>query len=224
MRQVEENKKRFSRIVLSHFSAVQRFAFSLCKNRFDTDDLVSETFLKAFENFDRVRDESKIKQWLFRILNNQFISNYRSRKMVVEIEGSQKGAMHDDMEDFSLFEAIAKSDFVEVGNPEKLFISNLTQNQIAQAISELPGEFRETLMLCDIEEFAYAEISVILKIPIGTVRSRISRARNMLQKKLWLQAQELGIKPSKLPKEKAGYTCTCGKDEESHHPIQETIF
>ena len=63
------------------------------------------------------------------------------------------------------------------------------------------------------EDFSYAEISVILKVPVGTVRSRISRARTILQKKLWLQAQELGIRTSKAPKQKEGYVCTCGKEE-----------
>ncbi|HLF65662.1 MAG TPA: RNA polymerase sigma factor [Saprospiraceae bacterium] len=217
MNQTEEKKKRFSGVVLIHFSAVKRFAFSLCRSNFDADDLVSETFMKAFENFNRVRDESKIKQWLFRILNNQFISNYRHRKRIAEIESIPGEDMQDDVDGFSLFEAIAKSDFVEKGNPEKQFISNLTQIQIDKAINELPGEFRDALVLCDIEEFTYAEISLILQVPIGTVRSRISRARSLLQKKLWLQALEHGIISSRKTRLKPEYTCTCGKDETKIH-------
>jgi len=206
--------------VLNHFSALNRFALSLCNNKFDADDLVSETILKAYENFGRVKDESKIKQWLFRILNNQFISNYRSRKKFVEVESEDNEYKNDNIESFSLFEAIAKSDYVEEGNPEKQFISELTQHQITNAITELPEEFRAALILCDMEDFSYAEISEILKVPIGTVRSRISRARKILQKKLWLQARELGIKTSKTPKEKTEYTCTCGKEE---NEIQQSI-
>ncbi|MBI5914544.1 MAG: RNA polymerase sigma factor [Bacteroidetes bacterium] len=213
MNQKENKKKKFSTIVLKHFSALKRFAASLCKNNFDADDLVSETILKAYENFVRVKDESKIKQWLFRILNNQFISNYRSRKNFVEIASHENEYSHGNLGTFSLFEAIAKSDFVEAGNPEKKFISKLTQKQIEKAVGELPEEFRAALILCDMEDFSYAEISQILKAPIGTVRSRIARARKILQKKLWLQAQELGIKASKNPKEKTGYTCTCGEEE-----------
>jgi RNA polymerase sigma-70 factor (ECF subfamily) len=210
---LEEKKFKFSKIVLEHFSALKRFAFSLCKNSYDADDLVSETILKAFENHARVKDETKVKQWLFRILYNQYISNYRSRKKFVEVEINDNEYLGDYSESFSLFEAIAKSNFVEEGNPEKAFISKLTQYQIETAVGELPEEFRAALILCDMEDFAYAKISLILNIPIGTVRSRISRARTILQKKLWLQAQELGIKTAKTPKEKTDYTCTCGKEE-----------
>ena len=220
MNHTEDKKKKFTTIVLKHFSALKRFAFSLCKNEFDADDLVSETILKAYENFVRIKDESKIKQWLFRILNNQFISNYRSRKKIVMIENRQNENSNHDLKTFSLFEAVAKSDFVEEGNPEKKFISKLTQKQIENAVSELPEQFRVALMLCDMEDFSYTEISQILKVPIGTVRSRIARARNILQKKLWLQARELGIKISKTPKQKVEYTCTCGKEEnEINHTI-----
>jgi len=213
MDQTEDKKKRFSNIVLKHFSALNRFAFSLCKNNFDADDLVLETILKAYENFTRLKDESKTKQWLFRILNNQFISNCRSRKFFVAIESPGNENRNDHLETFSLFEALATSDFVDEGNPEKKFISTLTLQQIKKAICELPGEFRGALMLCDIEDFSYAEISGILKIPIGTVRSRIARARTILQKKLWLHAKELGIKKTKTIEVKKEHICTCGKEE-----------
>jgi len=213
MNQTEIKKKTFSKIVLAQVGALNRFAFSLCKNNFDADDLVSETILRAFENFSRLKDESKTKQWLFRILNNQFISNYRSRKRFVEIENREHENHNHDLENFSLFEAIAKSNFVAEGNPEKQFISKLTKTQIEKAVSELPEEFRAALMLCDMEEFSYAEISVILKVPIGTVRSRIARARIILQKKLWIHAKELGIKKTKTVQVKKEYTCTCGEEE-----------
>jgi RNA polymerase sigma-70 factor (ECF subfamily) len=160
-----------------------------------------------------LKDESKTKQWLFRILNNQFISNYRSRKNFVEIESRENENRNHDLETFSLFEAIAKSNFVAEGNPEKKFISKLTQHDIQHAIDELPLEFKQALILCDMDEFSYAEISVILKVPIGTVRSRIARARIILQKKLWLHAKELGIKKAKSGPVKAEYTCTCGEEE-----------
>jgi len=192
---------------------LERFAVSLCRNSFDADDLVSETLLKAFENFNRVRDEGKIKQWLFRILKNVFITYCRKQKNTLLIEGILENESSLEPGDFSLFESIARSNYVENGNPEKRFISILTSDQIDQAIHELPIDFREALILCDVEDFSYAEISEILKVPIGTVRSRIARARNILQKKLWLQAHELGIKSSAVPKIKADYTCTCGEEK-----------
>lgn len=213
MDKTENKKKAFSKIVLAQVTALNHFAVSLCKNNFDADDLVSETMLKAFENFSHLKDESKVKQWLFRILNNQFINNYRSRKNFVELGGRVNENNDHGMETFSLFEALAKTDFVAEGNPEKKFISKITQVQIEKSISELPEEFRAALILCDAEGFSYAEISDILKVPVGTVRSRIARARIILQKKLWIQAQELGIRTTKKPKEKTGYVCTCGKEE-----------
>jgi RNA polymerase sigma-70 factor, ECF subfamily len=219
MNQTEIKKKIFLKIVLAEVGTLHRFAFSLCKNNFDADDLVSETILKAFENFTRLKDESKTKQWLFRILNNQFISNYRCRKKFVEIENREHENHDNYLESFSLFEAIAKSNFVAEGNPEKQFISKLTLTQIEKAVGELPVEFRAALILCDIEDFSYAEISKILKVPIGTVRSRIARGRIILQKKLWIYAKELGIKKSKMVQPKAEYTCTCGKEEQEGSTI-----
>ena len=213
MNQPELKKKRFSKVVLTEVGALKRFAFSLCKSNYDADDLVSETILKAYENISRLKDESKTKQWLFRILNNQFISNYRSQKKFVEIESKKNENHHPDMEDFSLFEAIAKSDFVAEGNPEKQFISKITQTQIEKAVNELSEEFRAALVLCDVEDFSYDEISKILKVPIGTVRSRIARARIILQKKLWIHARELGIRKVKTMQVKKEYTCTCGEEE-----------
>lgn len=213
MTKAEIKKKAFSKIVLAEVGALNRFAFSLCRNNFDADDLVSETIVKAFENFSKLKDEGKTKQWLFRILNNLFISNYRSRKNFVEIDSGENESSNDDLEAFSLFEAIAKSNFVAEGNPEKQFISKFTLAQIEKAVSALPEEFRAALMLCDMEDFSYAEISEILKVPIGTVRSRIARARIILQKKLWIHAKELGIKKAKSIQPKAEYTCTCGEEE-----------
>nr|MDQ3099760.1 sigma-70 family RNA polymerase sigma factor [Bacteroidota bacterium] len=198
--------------VRSHQVVHRFFELPLCKNNFDADDLVSETILQAFENFHKLKDESKAKQWLFRILHNQFISNYRSRKDLIQIE-SKANEQNQGLDNFSLFEAIAKSDFVADGNPEKKFISKLTQHNIQHAIDELPEEFRAALVLCDMEEFSYSEIAQILKIPIGTVRSRIARARINLQKKLWVHAKELGIKTSKHVQVKAEYVCACGEEE-----------
>ncbi len=207
-----DDKNSLTSIVLSHAAGLKRFAFSLCKNENDSEDLVAETVLKAFENFHRLKDRSKIKSWLFRILNNHFISIYRSKKKFVDLD-FYTGNNSDEEYPFSLFEEIARSNFVDEGNPEKKFISELTQQDINQAIRNLPDEFKQTLVLRDIEDFSYTEIAVITKVPIGTVRSRIARARSILQKKLWIHAQELGIKKSKESKIKSDYTCTCGTEE-----------
>ncbi len=208
----KKNKAVFTRLVLTHLTALKRFALSLCKNESDADDLVSDTVLKAFEKFHALREPGKVKQWLFRILNNQFISNCRARKKFVAIPREQ-GSPVRDPEGFSLFESLATSNFVEQGNPEKKFISKLTMADIEYAVKALPDEFRTALMLCDLEEFSYKEIAKTLAIPVGTVRSRIARARIILQRKLWAHALELGIIKGKYEVVKKKYTCPCGKVE-----------
>src|SRR5688500_15882762 len=146
-------KKRFSELVVNHLSALNRFALSLCKNEFDANDLVSETIVKAFENFDKLMDESKMKSWLFKILSNQFITDFRIRKRLPEIKLSEIHSPSEEAESFSLFEELSQSDFIASGDPEISFISGLTQIQIEQALKELPDEFRTTLELCDVEDF-----------------------------------------------------------------------
>jgi RNA polymerase sigma-70 factor, ECF subfamily len=205
---MSENDKIFIELMLLHSAGLRRFALYLCRNDFDADDIVAETIAKAYESFSSLKETLKSKQWLFRILNNTFINYYRMRKKTAGISVS------DDDDSFSLFDALASSTFTD-NNPEKEYILRITTDQISEAINELPAEFRTALSLCDVEEFSYKEIADILKVPVGTVRSRISRARTILQKKLWSQAQEMGIKyKPKKDKNDPDYICTCGNEEE----------
>jgi RNA polymerase sigma-70 factor, ECF subfamily len=208
---MNEQDKTFSEIAIKYAGALRRFALSLCRNDFDADDLVSETIIKAYENLRSLKDRNKVRQWLFRILHNEFISNCRSRKKFSDIPYRNS---EDGIDNFSLFEALESSTLTSYGDPEKSFISMLTNEKILSAIDSLQDEFRAAIELCDVESFSYSEIAVILKVPIGTVRSRISRARIILQKKLWLEAEELGIKAAKNRKKKKDHICTCGKEEE----------
>jgi len=209
---VRDSKERFSQIALEHFHALRRYAASLCKNDFDADDLVSETLLKGYQHFSKLRNTSKAKSWLFSILHNQFINEYRYRKHFIAIENDPGES---EEPDFSLFESLSKSDYVANGNPETRFLQSLTNIEIETAIEQLPTDYKAAFILCDMEDFTYAEIATMLSIPVGTVRSRIARARSILQKQLWQQAKEMGIKTSKSPKDKPEYTCTCGKEEDT---------
>ena len=191
--------------VLANISALHRFAFSLCQSRQEAEELVAETVVKAFEKREQLREEEKIKQWLFRILNNVFISNYRKAKDHRKIDFPNIGNLS-----FSLFEQVGTSSFTDGGTPEKSFINKITKEKIHHAINELPEEFRTTLVLCDVEEFSYAAIAAITQVAIGTVRSRVARSRSLLQKKLWMYAGELGITAKKKEKE---HVCTCGEEE-----------
>lgn len=201
----ELSKEILTEEVLQNISALQRFAFSLCQSKHEAEELVSETVVKAFENRRQLKQEEKIRQWLFSILNNVFISSYRKAKnrQTVKLPGLSDLS-------FSLFEQVGASTFMDGGTPEKTFIHKITREKIHEAIDELPEEFRITLVLCDVDGFSYAEIASITNVAIGTVRSRIARARNLLQKKLWFYAGELGIKASGKVKE---HICTCGEEE-----------
>jgi RNA polymerase sigma-70 factor (ECF subfamily) len=201
----ELGKEILTKEVLTNLPALHRFAFSLCQSKQKAEDLVAETVVKAFEHRHQLREEEKIRQWLFRILHNVFISNFRKA-------GKRKEVALPDISDphFSLFEQLGTSSFTDRGTPEKSFITKITKEKIHQAIHELPDEFRTTLVLCDVDEFSYAEIAVITQVAIGTVRSRIARARNLLQEKLWIYAGELGIASKHKEKE---HVCTCGKEE-----------
>ena len=204
----EFSKEILTKEVLANISALHRFAYSLSQNKQESEELVSETVVKAFENRTQLREEEKIKQWLFRILNNVFISNYRKAKKRKNISFPEPSDSS-----FSLFEQIGTSSFTDLGTPEKSFISKVTKEKIHQAINELPDDFRTTLVLCDIDEFSYAEIALITQVAVGTVRSRIARARSSLQKKLWMYAVELGITTKEKEK---GHVCTCGKKKSKH--------
>ena len=197
------DKTLFTTEVLKHADGLKRFAVSLCHNEHNAEDLVAETVLKAYENFSALKDHLKLKAWLYKILYNQFVSAYRKnmRRKEVDITG-----MDDDS--FSLFEKLSATGD---DDPEKNFIQKLTALSIQAAIDDLPLIFKQALVLSDMEQFSYQEISKILDVPIGTVRSRIARARKQLERSLWQIALEMGI--SHKTSLAQPYVCTCGKEE-----------
>ena len=198
------NKTLFTEEILKHADGLKRFAISLCHNEHNAEDLVSETVLKAYENISALKDHSKLKAWLYKILYNQFVSAYRksNRMKEVNITGS-------DDDSFSLFEKLSATG---TEDPEKNFLQKLTALSIQAAIEELPLIFKQALVLSDMEQFSYQEISKILEIPVGTVRSRIARARKQLERSLWQFALEMGISSNKKSQDQP-YVCTCGKEE-----------
>jgi len=198
------DKTLFTNAVMQHVGGLMRFAVSLCRNEHNAEDLVSETVLKAFENFTGLKDHSKLKSWLYRILYNQFVSEYRknSRMKQVRISG-------DGNDSFSLFEKLTATG---AEDPEKDFLQKLTAASVRKAIEELPLIYKQTIVLSDMEQFSYHEIAGILKVPIGTVRSRLARGRQQLEKALWQLGLEMGLIRNKLIS-KEQHICTCGKEE-----------
>ncbi|MBI2429634.1 MAG: sigma-70 family RNA polymerase sigma factor [Ignavibacteriales bacterium] len=187
----KEEQQEFKTLVLPHLEELHRTAYHLCHVRCNAEDLVMETVTKACEKFRNLREKTKIKHWLLRILSNTFISSYRSQKGLTMVEYTE--TTHDDGGGFSLFAELSQPFLLWWGNPERELVNKLMDEEIQKAIGELPQEFRLAIVLCDVEGLSYDEIATMTDVPIGTVRSRIARGRSLLQKKLYHYAQDLGL-------------------------------
>jgi len=184
----ENDTKRYERIFEEEFlpqiDALYTFAYHLTYNEEDANDLVQETYMKAYRFIDKYKEGTNAKAWLFKILKNAFINQYRRKSKqptkidYEDIAGYQEG---DDDTNYASYADLR----------EEMFQS-MMGDEVTNAINALPVDFRVVILLCDIEGFTYEEISKILDIPIGTVRSRLHRARNMLKDKLREYARSLG--------------------------------
>lgn len=181
----EEDKRyeEFEKEALPHMDALFNFALRLTGDSDDANDLVQETYLKAFRFFDKYERGTNSKAWLFRILKNSYINDYRK-------QSKEPGKVdYDDIENF--YENI-KSSEVKSSHITQDAFSNLMGDEISKAIADLPEDFRTVILLSDIEGFTYEEIADFVDVPIGTVRSRLHRARKMLYAKLHKYAKEKG--------------------------------
>jgi len=177
--------ERFELEFLPHIEALNTFAFHLTYNEENAADLVQETYLKAFKFIDKYEEGTNAKAWLFKILKNAYINDYRKRnKRPIQVDYEEVSGYHDgdDAPLASYFDL-----------REELF-DHMMGDEVTAAINSLPEDFRTVILLCDIEDFSYEEISKIIDVPIGTVRSRLFRARNMLKEKLNNYAKTMGYK------------------------------
>ncbi|MFZ5861243.1 MAG: sigma-70 family RNA polymerase sigma factor [Nitrospirota bacterium] len=167
-------------------------AMRLAKNRQDAEDLVAESVAKAWANRRSLHDPARFRAWLFRILTNVFISECRKRSARPKADVSLD-APGDSEAAFSLFEELHQPFLLWWGNPEQDFLNKLLRRDIERAVDALPETFRMVVVLADMEGFSYHEIGRMLGVPIGTVRSRLARARSHLQKALWVHAKETPV-------------------------------
>lgn len=173
----------FERSMLPHIKALYHFAYRLVGNSDDANDLVQETYLKAFRFFQSFQKGSNEKAWLFRILKNSFINQYRK---VTREPGKV------DYEEAEVFLNTGRAKYADsIDARDKLFENSLG-DEITGALNILPDEFRMIVILCDVENFSYEEIAKITDVPIGTVRSRLHRARKMMKDKLIPYAMTMG--------------------------------
>lgn len=163
--------------------ALYNFAYRLTLDEDDSNDLVQETYLKAFRFIDSYQPGTNAKAWLFRILKNSFINNYRKKS---------KEPDKVDYADISQTYNSESANFNRTIDLRTEMFQNMLGDEVTQALNALPVDFRLIILLADIEDFTYEEISKIIDIPIGTVRSRLHRARLMLKKKLKDYAKNFG--------------------------------
>ena len=157
------------------FEQLYNFAHWLTRNREEAEDLVQETYAKALRGFAAFQVGTNFRAWMYRILRNTFLTSRTGLKatMTVPLETEEDGP------------ELA----VEADTPETILIENVTTQLVQDAIGELPLHFREIILLCDVEEMSYQEIAETLSVPIGTVMSRLSRARKLLRDNLRRQLQ-----------------------------------
>jgi RNA polymerase sigma-70 factor (ECF subfamily) len=178
----------FSDLAMQHMPALYTTALRITRNSADAEDLVQETFLKAYRAFDRFEEGTNLKAWLYKILTNTFINSYRAAKRRPE------KADVEDVEDLYLYHRLDDLQMAGTGrSAEDELFDRITDDDVKQAIESLPEVFRIAVLLADVEGFSYKEIAEITDVPIGTVMSRIHRGRRALQKALagWAVAQGL---------------------------------
>ena len=180
---LKERHTEFEREALPHMDALYNFALRMTGDPDDADDLLQETFLKAYRFFDKFEKGTNCKAWLFRIMKNSFINIYR------KVTKEPDKVDYDDVEEF--YHSIRAESADSNDLQEKLF-SNLLDDDVSRALEGLPEEFRTVVILCDIEGFTYEEIAEFVECPIGTVRSRLHRGRKMLRVKLLAYAKDRG--------------------------------
>ncbi len=188
MTAVPREQTSFEEEALPHLDSLYRTALRLTGERAHAEDLVQDTMLKAHRAWHQFRPGTNARAWLLTILRNTFINDYRKRQRAGrEVDLEQ-------VEPLAVFQAVADTD------PEGTFFQQIVDERVVQALDALPLDFREVVVLSDVEGLSYGEIAELLKIPLGTVKSRLFRARRQMQSELYAHAVEMGyIKPRKQP-------------------------
>lgn len=173
----------FESEAIPHMDALYNFAIKMTGDSDDASDLLQETYLKAFRFWEHFEKGTNCKAWLFRVMKNTFINTYRKKK---------KEPLKVDYEEIENFYENIKHSSTNNTHLEKDIYDNLLDDELSSAISSLPEDFRTVIILCDIERYTYEEIADFVDIPVGTVRSRLHRARKMLFTKLYKYADDKG--------------------------------
>jgi len=193
----------FDSQVMPYLDSLYNTAYRMTRSAEDAEDLVQETYFKAYKYYDKFEEGTNLKAWLFKILKNTFINNYRKKKLeprsvdFAEIEDS--------------FERIVRRDNSEApADPEAEFFTGVLDDDVRKALESLPYDYRMVVILADLEDFSYKQIADILDCPVGTVMSRLYRGRKLLEKALLKYARQhgyiRGAEPTKMRTRPKGQT------------------
>ena len=183
------DQARFAEQAMEHMDSLYAGALRMTRNPADAEDLVQETYLKAYRGYGGFEDGTNLKAWLFRILTNTYINRYRQQQ-----RRPDESTDVDDVEDFYLYRRLGGVEQSKLSqSAEDQLFDLFPDDEVKKALESLPETFRMAVLLADVEGFAYKEIAEILEIPIGTVMSRLHRGRKALQKALFDYAVERGL-------------------------------
>lgn len=191
MREENKRRKEFEDIAMEHLDSLYSMAIRLVFNKEAAEDLVQETYLKAYRFFDTFQKGTNIKAWLFKILRNTFINKYRktlnlpSEIFYEDVESVNSNLSYKQESDSAELTDTLETKYNDLGN--------LMEDDVKYAIDSLPIEYKEAILLSDVEELSYNDIAEITNVPIGTVKSRLNRGRKLLQKSLWEYAKDRGF-------------------------------
>jgi RNA polymerase sigma-70 factor (ECF subfamily) len=193
---VSISKDVFEAQVLAILGPLHGVARRLTRNEADAEDLVAESVTRAWRARASLVDAAAFRAWMFRILNNTFISERRKRlarprEELLMDESAELGR------EFSIFERLHQPFLLWFANPEQEFLDKLLREDLDRALAALPEHYRVVVVLADVEGLKYDEIAETLDVPVGTVRSRLARARGALQRTLWDVARDHGLQTSR---------------------------
>ena len=190
----QETKAWFTRCVEENTDSLYSLGLRLTKNTANAQDLVADTVEKAWTALSSLEDRERFRPWIFRILHNRFISDYRKQKCrPLELAYDEPDTGEDSEQVASLLIHQSDDFLYWWANPEREFTNNLLGEDILNAIERLPESFRITVLLINVEGLSYDEAAEVLGVSPGTVRSRMNRGRTLLQKALWEHARDAGL-------------------------------
>lgn len=181
-----KKKKEFQELAFEHMDSLYNTAFRMTRNELDAEDLVQDVYVRAFRFFHKFKKGTNFKAWIFKILTNTFINQYRKKSrepLQIAFDKVKYNDTQNDKEELSHL----------IENSDELSIDDLFDDEIKSALDQLPDEFRMVVILADVEGFSYKEIAQIVDCPIGTVMSRLSRGRRQLQNYLREYAMRRGF-------------------------------